>query len=104
MAAVLLLTMAAHARGCEVVARLTTPALCVPHWQRVGDVVAFDKASMTAVDGGVEGGEPCVLLLPPVFARARVAASGSGAGSGAVSGAETVAPITQAIVMPVPDA
>jgi hypothetical protein len=49
-----------------IVTRLSTPMLSMACVDSIGKLVAFDKTIMDLLDGSLEKGEPCRLLIPPV--------------------------------------
>ena len=52
-----------------IIVRFSTPKQSILHYINVGGVFAFDKMMMTALDGNVEDGEACRMLVPPVCSQ-----------------------------------
>ena len=79
-----------------IIVRFASPKQSILHYINIGGIFAFDKSMMTALDGNVEDGEPCRMLLPPVSTQPK-----NGAGemrSDAMT--PVLAPITKAVVIP----
>ena len=80
-----------------IIVRFATPKQSILRYLHIGGIFAFDKTMMTALDGNVDDGEACRLLVPPVTSQPPTNGMGE-VRSDAI--APVLAPITKAVVIP----
>ena len=78
-----------------IIVRFSTPKQSILHYVDIGSVFAFDKKMMTALDGNVEEGEACLMLVPPVSSLPK-----NGSDLAVASLVILAPPITKAVVIP----